>query len=146
MAFGPWTLTQSARAKLLTGQFDLDSDAWKVALFASTSNLGAASTTFASVTDEIGAVNGYTAGGQAVTLTVTGTTIVNVAFAANPVWLADGGSITANKAGLYEVGGDVFAYCLLNIVDGVPVDKVTTDGNELRIDNDGTPYPILTLS
>ena len=49
-------------------------------------------------------------------------------------------------AGLYEVGGDVFAYCLLNIVDGVPVDKVTTDGNELRIDNDGTPYPILTLS
>lgn len=141
--FGPWTLTNAARTKLVDEGLRPGSAAWKVALFQSTSNLGAASTTYASVTDEVAAGNGYTTGGVAVTLDVTGTTIVNVAFDSNPVWTASGGSITARFAALYEDGGDVFAYCLL---DDTPADKVTTAGNELTLDNDGSPYPILTLA
>lgn len=143
MAFGPWQPTAAAITKLLTGQFDLDSDAWKVALFQSTSNLSTASTTFASVTNQVPNGNGYTTGGVAVTLTLTGTTVVNVAFTTNPSWVAAGGSITARFAALYEVGGDVLALCLL---DDTPADVVTTDGNVFTIDNDGTPYPILTIS
>ena len=142
MAFDQWKVTSAARARLVTGQFDLDSDAWKVALFQSTSNLGAASTSYASVTDEVAAGNGYATGGVAVTFTITGTDLVSVAFTVNPVWTVVTSSLVANKAAIYEVGGDVLAYLQL---DDTGVDKVTTVGNELKLDNDGSPYPVLTL-
>ncbi|MHA0288258.1 hypothetical protein ACXYX3_17635 [Mycobacterium sp. C3-094] len=142
MAFDQWKVTSAARARLVTGQFDLDSDAWKVALFQSTSNLGAASTSYASVTDEVAAGSGYATGGVAVTFTITGTDLVSVAFTVNPVWTVVTSSLVANKAAIYEVGGDVLAYLQL---DDTGVDKVTTVGNELKLDNDGSPYPVLTL-
>ncbi|MEW5810255.1 MAG: hypothetical protein AB1925_12455 [Actinomycetota bacterium] len=142
MAFDRWKVTSTTRLKLVTGQFDLDNDAFKVALFASTSNLGTASTTFASVTNELPAANGYTPGGVAVTLDITGTDLLSVAFATNPKWTATGGSLVANKAALYKVGGDVLAWLQL---DDTGIDLITTVGNELELDNDGTPYPVLTL-
>ena len=143
MAAGTWTLPNSARKMLLDGTFDLDSDSFKVALFTSASNIGAASTTFAGVTNQVAQANGYTNGGLAVTLALTGTTSVAVAFATNPVWTAAGGNITARWAVLYEVGGNVLAYCLL---DATPADVTATDGNTLTIDSDGTPSPVFTLS
>ena len=77
MAAGAWTFTTTARTKLLNGQFDLDTDSFKCALFLSTSNLTTASTTFAGVTNEVGTTNtGYTAGGAAVAFTLAGTTSV----------------------------------------------------------------------
>ncbi len=45
MAAGAWTFTNEGRTKLLDGTFDIDTDVWKMALFLSTSNIGAASTT-----------------------------------------------------------------------------------------------------
>lgn len=113
MAAGAWTLTNSARTKLLNGQFDLDSDSYKCALFLSTSNIGAASTTYAGVTNEHANGNGYATGGVAVTLTLTGTTTVKVDFDTDPAWTASGGPIVARFAAVYEVGGDVLCYCLL---------------------------------
>lgn len=130
MAAGAWTPTDSARTKMLNGQFDFDSDTWKVALFLSTSNLGAATTTFAGVTNEHAAANGYSAGGLSVTLTLSGTTTVTLDFQTDPVWTASGGSITARFAALYEVGGDVAFYCLL---DNAPADVTATAGNTLTI-------------
>ena len=47
MAAGTWQFTNTARTNLLNGTFDLDTDSFKMALFLSTSNLGAASTTYA---------------------------------------------------------------------------------------------------
>lgn len=143
MPAGNWTLTNEGRTKLLDGTFDIDSDSWKVALFLSTSNIGPASTTYAALTNEHANANGYTTGGIAVTLNLAGTTSVTVVFAANPVWTASGGSITARYAVLYEVGGRVLAYCLL---DNTPADVTTTAGNTLTIDSDGTPSPVLTLA
>jgi hypothetical protein len=131
MAAGPWTLTNTAREKIAKGQFDFDSDTWKMALFQSTSNLGAASTTYAGVTNEVANGNGYTTGGIAVTFTLTGTTSVKVDVDTDPVWTASGGgSITARFAAIYEVGGDVLAYCLL---DSTPADVTATDGNTLTV-------------
>lgn len=130
MAAGAWTATNATRTKLLDGTFDLDSNSFKVALFLSTSNIGAASTTYAGVTNEHANANGYTTGGIAVTLTLTGTTSVVVDFASDPEWTASGGSIIARFAVLYEVAGDVVAYCLL---DSSPADVTTTDGNGMRI-------------
>ena len=130
MPAGTWTFTNVGRTSLLNGTFDIDTDSFKCALFLSTSNLGASTTTFAGVTNEHAAANGYTAGGIAVTLTLAGTTTVTVDIATDPVWTASGGSITARFACLYEVGGDVLCYCLL---DSTPADVTATAGNTLTV-------------
>ena len=129
MAAGTWTLTNTTRTKLLNGTFDLDSDTFKMALFLSTSNLGAASTDFASVTNEVGTTNtGYSAGGEAITFTLSGTTTVKVDIDTYPVWTAGSAGLTARFACIYEVGGDVVCYCLL---DSSPADVSVTEGNTL---------------
>jgi len=124
MAAGAWTFTNGSRT------FDIDTDTWKMALFLSTSNLGAASTTFAGVTNEHAASFGYAAGGETVALTLSGTTTVTVDITTDPVWTASGGSIVARFAAIYEVGGNVLCYCLL---DDAPADVTATSGNTLTV-------------
>jgi len=129
-AAGAWTFTNGGRTRLLNGTFDIDTDSFKMALFLSTSNIGAASTTYAGVTNEHANANGYTTGGIAVALTLAGTTTVTVDITTDPVWTASGGSITARFAVIYEVGGDVLCYCLL---DSTPADVTATAGNTLTV-------------
>ncbi len=129
-AAGSWTFTNGARTKLIDGTFDIDTDTWKCALFLSTSNIGAASTTYAGVTNEHSNANGYTTGGIAVTLTLSGTTTVTVDISSDPVWTASGGSITARFAVIYEVSGNVLCYALL---DSAPADVTATTGNTLTV-------------
>ena len=131
MAAGNWTFTDGARTRMLNGTFDFDTDTFLVALFLSTSNIGAASTTFAGVTRQHATANGYTAGGISLgPLTLSGTTTVTVDDPADMVWTASGGSITARFGVLYESAGDVVAYFLL---DSTPADVTATDGNTLTI-------------
>jgi len=130
MAAGAWTFTNAGRTSLLDGTFDIDSDSWKMALYLSTSDLGAASTTYAGVSNEHANANGYTTGGIAVVLTLAGTTTVTVDIDTDPVWTANGGSIVARFAAIYEVGGNVLCYCLL---DSTPADVTATDGNTLTV-------------
>lgn len=130
MAASAWTFPDAARAKLLNGTFDIDSDSWKCALFQSTSNIGASSTTYAGLTNEVANANGYTTGGIAVSLTISGTTTVTVDIATDPVWTASGGSIVARFAVIYEVGGDVLCYSLL---DTTPANVTATAGNTLTV-------------
>jgi hypothetical protein len=130
MAAGTWTFPNSARTDLLNGTFDIDTDSYKCALFLSTSNIGAASTTYAGLTNEVAQANGYTTGGIAVVLTLAGTTTVTVDIQTDPVWTASGGSITARFAVIYEVGGRVLCYALL---DSTPADVTATDGNPLTV-------------
>src|SRR3954463_16660929 len=125
-----WSFPNSARTDLLNGTFDLDTDSFKMALFLSTSNIGAASTTYAGLTNEHANANGYTTGGIAVALTLAGTTTVTLDIATDPVWTASGGSITARFAVIYEVGGNVLCYALL---DSTPADVTATDTNTLTI-------------
>jgi hypothetical protein len=130
MAAGTWTFPNSARTDLINGTFDIDSDTWKMALFLSTSNIGAATTTYAGVTNEHANANGYTTGGISIALTLAGTTTVTVDITTDPVWTASGGSITARFAAIYEVGGRVLCYCLL---DSTPADVTATTGNTLTV-------------
>lgn len=130
MSAGAWTFTNGGRTKLLDGTFDIDSDSWKLALFQSTSNIGASSTTYAGLTNEVANANGYTTGGQAVSLTLSGTTTVTVDVATDPVWTASGGAITGRFGVIYEVGGNVLVYCLL---DNAPADVSASDGNTLTV-------------
>lgn len=129
MAASAWTFTNSGRTSLLNGGFDLDTDSFKMALFLSTSNISAASTTYAGLTNEHANANGYTTGGIALTMSLSGTTTVTV-DCNDPVWTASGGSITARFAVIYEVGGNVLCYCLL---DSTPADVTATNGNTLTV-------------
>jgi hypothetical protein len=130
MAAGAWTFPNSARTDLLNGTFDIDTDTWKMALFLSTSNIGSGSTTYAGVTNEHANANGYTTGGQTIVLTLAGTTTVTVDISVDPVWTASGGSIVARFAVIYESGGRVLCYCLL---DSTPADVTATTGNTLTV-------------
>ena len=130
MSAGAWTFTSAARTNLLNGTHDIDSDTWKMALLLSTSNIGAGSTTHAGVTNEHANGNGYTTGGVAITLTLSGTTTVTVDIASDPVWNASSGPITARFAEIYEVSGNVLCYALL---DSTPADVTATDGNTLTV-------------
>lgn len=128
-AAGAWTFTNGARTRMLNGTFDFDTDTFKMALFLSTSNIGAASTTYAGVTNEHANANGYITGGVAITFSLSGTTTVT-ADSTDATWTASGGSIVARFAVIYEVGGDVVCYCLL---DSTPADVTVTDGNQLTV-------------
>ena len=141
MAAGPLLFTDTGLTSLLNGTFDLDSDSWKAALFLSTSNIGATSTTYAALTNEHANANGYSTGGIAVTLSLAGTTTVTVDVVADPVWTASGGSITARWVVFYEVGGKVLCYGLL---DETPADITATDGNTLTVQTSASGLFTLT--
>jgi hypothetical protein len=129
MAAGSWTFTNGGRTSLVDGTFDLNSDTFKMALFLSTSNIGASSTTYAGLTNEVSNANGYTTGGKALTPSLSGTTTVTFDVD-DQTWTASGGSITARFAVIYEVSGNVLAYCLL---DSAPADVTATTGNTLTV-------------
>tara|TARA_R110000823_G_scaffold266738_1_gene386488 strand:+ start:54 stop:479 length:426 start_codon:yes stop_codon:yes gene_type:complete len=130
MAAGSWTFTNTARTSMLNGTFDLDTDTFRIALFQSTSDLGAASAAYSDLTNEVATAYGYTQNAKAVTLALSGTTTVTVDETTNPVWTASGGSIVARFAAIYKVSGNVLCYCLL---DSAPADVTTTDGNTLTV-------------
>lgn len=130
MAAGQWTFTNGGRTALLDGTFDIDTDTFKMALFLSTSDLSATETTYAGLTNEHANANGYTTGGIAVALTLAGTTTVTVDITTDPTWTASGGSIVARFACIYEVGGLILCYCLL---DSTPADVTVTTGNTLTV-------------
>jgi hypothetical protein len=140
---GAWTLVNGAREDILNGTFTVGSG-YKVALVTSSSNIGASTTAWSGVTNEVASGNGYTTGGVSVTLSQTGTTSVNVFFSSNPSWTASGGSITARWAVLYKTGSDVLCYSLL---DSAPADVVVAAGNTLTIKSDNTASnPVLTVA
>ena len=130
MAAGAWVFTNGGRTSLLDGTFDIDSDTYKMALYLSSSDIGAASTTYAGVSNQHAQANGYLTGGESVTLTLSGTTTVKVDISSDPTWTASGGSIVARFAAIYEVGGNILCYCLL---DSTPADVTVTTGNTLTV-------------
>lgn len=126
---GAWQFPNGVRQKLLNGQF-LDADTFKMALFTAASNLAATSTTYAALTGEVANGNGYLTGGATVDVTFAGTTTITCDIATDPVWTASGVGIVARYAAIYEVGGDVLCYCLL---DSAPADVTATAGNTLTV-------------
>lgn len=129
-AAGSWTFPDASRTYLLDGSFDVDSDTFKCALLLSTSNVGSSTTTYVGLTNEVAAAFGYSTGGISITLTLAGTTTVTVDISTDPVWTASGGSIVARFAVIYEVGGKVMCYALL---DSAPANVTATDGNTLTV-------------
>jgi len=142
MAAGAWTFPNGGRSDILDAMFHIDADTFKMALFTSSSNLGASSTSFAGVTNEVGTTNtGYTAGGNSITMTKSGTTTVTVVQTAGIQWTAGTANLTAKFAAIYEVGGNVLCYCTL---DAGGADVTATNGNTLTVG--GTSATVFTLA
>jgi hypothetical protein len=123
-------MPDTTRKKIQDGTIVVGTDTFKIALFLSTSNLTTASTTYAGLTNEVANAFGYTTGGISVTMAITGTTTTTVTTATSMVWTASGGSITAKWAVVYEVGGSILCFCLL---ESGGADVTATDGNTLTI-------------
>ncbi len=134
MAAGAWVMTNTGRGLVTDGTLKT-SDTFKIALFTSASNLAASSTTYAALTGEVANAFGYTTGGIAITVTQSGTTTVTITTATSVVWTASGGDITAKWAVIYEVGGNIYQYCL---VDSGGADVTATAGNTFTVTMAGT--------
>lgn len=135
MAAGAFTFTNTMRTDLSNGVY-LDADSYKMALFLSTSNIGAASTTYAGLTNEHAGNSGYTTGGIAVTMARTGTTSVKFT-SGSLVWTAAGGSIVARFGVVYEVAGNVVGYFLL---DSTPANVTAISGETLTVAPNASGY------
>lgn len=136
MAAGKWKLYEQAKLDIANGLMDLDTHSFKIALFTSVSNCNTLSgtTTLASLTNQVATANGYTQNSKAVTLTTanSGGTIT-VDETTNPSWTANGGSITARFAVIYNdthASKQALCVCLL---DTAPADVTATDGNTFTI-------------
>ena len=103
----------SFKTGMMNGTFNFTSGSFKVALYTNAATLNAATAAYTATGEVVG--TGYTAGGQAVTITQVPTTgssgtTVYVSFS-NPSWT---GSITARGALIYQSGGGNPAVCVLD--------------------------------
>ena len=135
-AAGKWKLYEQAKLDIANGLMDLDTHSYKIALFASASNCNtlSATTTLASLTNQVATANGYTQNSKAVTLTTSNSGgTITVDETTNPTWTASGGSITARFAVIYNdthASKQALCVCLL---DTAPADVTATDGNTFTI-------------
>lgn len=136
-AAGKWKLYEQAKLKIANGIIDLDTHAFKINLYLSTSNANDLTLTNAykaDLTNQVATNFGYTQDTKAVTITTaqSGGT-VTVDETTNPVWSASGGSIVARFAVIYDdtnVNKDALCVCLL---DTAPADVTATTGNTLTL-------------
>lgn len=138
MAADAWKIYDGFKEYLGDGTIDMDLDAFKCALFLSTSNAATLSVdAFASITNEHAAANGYTAGGNAITTPtwVRSTGTVTFDFV-DPVFTASGGSIICRFALVYDdsvATPVVDANVGYSLLDNAPDDVTVTTGNTLTI-------------
>lgn len=139
MAAGKFKLYELAKKALADGTLDLDSNTFKIALFASTSNANtlSGSNKLGDLTNELSTANGYTSGGATLgSVTWTNASGTMTFTCAAPVWTASGGSITARFAVIYASGtlnGVVNPILAVMLFDTTPADVTATSGNTLTI-------------
>lgn len=135
MAAGKWKLYDTAKLKIGQGIIDLDTHAFKIALFTSASNCDTLThDELADLTNQVAGVNGYTTNGIALSGVTWTNSIGTSTFDFTDVeFTASGGSITARFAVIYDdtVSGDpLLCVCLL---DTAPANVTATSGNSLYI-------------
>lgn len=107
--------TNTFKLGLPKGDFDFDTDTFKIALYTAAASLGPETTAY-TTTGEVVA-SGYTAGGNTLTVsqvptigTQTGNATVYLSFA-NTTWTS---ALTARGALIYKSGGSNQAVCVLD--------------------------------
>ena len=133
MAVGTWADVNSFIHRMGAGDIDVDTNALKIALCSSASNIDATVETYAALIGELATANGYTNGGEALTTVAWSQTTGDEALTADDVvWTASGGAITARFAVVYDsTSGYIIAFLLL---DDTPADVSAPDGQTFTID------------
>lgn len=132
------TLYQSFAEYIADGTIDMDTDTFKVTLHTSSYTPSASThTVYADLTNELSTANGYTNGGGTLASVTWNRSGGTVTFdAADFVWTASGGSITARYAVIRKDGtanaivSPLVAYILL---DTTPADVTATTGNTFTL-------------
>lgn len=144
MAADAWSEYNNFKLDIGDGSIDLDTDAFKVALYTSSSN--AATLTLngkAAVTNEVANGNGYTTGGDSVTATWTESSGTVTFDSDDPSWTASGGSITARFAVVYDdtpTSPTADPLVCFSLLDNTPADVTVTDGNTLTLQLSANGY------
>lgn len=120
-------LCTSFKVALLNGEMDFSADTtdvFKIALYTSSATLSAATTTY-NATNEVTDGNGYTTGGETLTIAASPTSTGTTAYLdfADATW--SNASITARGALIYKVGGSNPAIAVLDFGE----DKTSTSGD-----------------
>lgn len=134
MAAGKWKVYDHAKLALANGTMDLDSDSFKINLYASNSNVSVSLAVLEDIgngTNQLSTAGGYTQdtkGASIVTSHIGGTTKVDEI--SNPVWTASGGGIRARLAVIYnDTTKQPLCVCFLDTA----ADVTATSGNTLTI-------------
>lgn len=138
---GPVILYDHFALRSRDGTFDIDADAFYMALVLSTSNFATGSLTkWGDVTNEIAAAFGYTAGGQALTSVIWSPNAAKAKFSSAPVvWNAAGGALTARGAVIYKLGtanGLVNPLVGRMLLDSTPADVTAPNGTPFIVSPD----------
>ena len=117
----------SFKVALLNGEMDFSSDTsqtFKIALYTSAATLSAATTAY-STTNEVASGNGYTTGGETLTISANPTSSGTTAYLdfSDVTWGSS--TITARGALVYQVGGSNPAVAVLDF----GADKISTSGD-----------------
>lgn len=112
----------------------LETDTFKVMLVTSAYTFDAAHTQKSDITNELSTANGYTAGGATLGSVAWGHSGATATFdAADTVWTASGGSITARRAVIYSDTSTNDLLVASVLLDTTPADVTATDGNTLTL-------------
>lgn len=135
MTANAWDFYNSFTEWVADGTLDLDNDAFKMALFLSTSNCATLThDEFGDLDNEHAAANGYSAGGEALDNVVWTRAAGSTKFDCdNEVWTANGGSIVCRFAVIYDDTHATDALICFSLLDNSPADVTATDGNTLTI-------------
>src|SRR5262245_39088609 len=104
MAAGPFQTYNTAKKYLMDGTLDINTNAWRMALFTSASNAGTATvSTKSQLTNEVTEAFGYSSSGKALPNVKwsTGASAGEMKFTCDPFfWSANAGNITNVKYGV----------------------------------------------
>lgn len=114
----------------------------KVTLHSSSYTFAATHSVYADLTNELSTANGYTNGGATLASVTWSQTSGTATFdAADTVWTASGGSITARRAVIRAVGtfnSQVDPLIASILLDTTPADVTATAGNTLTLQWNGS--------
>ncbi len=146
-----WKLYQVARDVMLDGNYDMDGDTFKLALFLSTSDAetltAGANDVLADLTNQVAGAFGYATGGITLTTVYTptgGGDTMTFDYTSSPVWTASGGSIVARFGVLYDSTFVTDGLLAMTILDDTPADVTATTGNTLTVDANASGVFTLT--
>ena len=145
MASDAWSSYDKFKEYLGDGTIDLDGDAFKAALFLSTSNCATLTLDgLAALTNQHANANGYTTGGVALaSVTWTESSGTLTFDSADPSWTASGGSIVARFAVIYDdtvTTPTADPMVCFSLLDNAPADVTVTDGNTLTLTINANGY------